>query len=431
MDHEESRDAFPAKQMNAERICPSDGIVRVGNTMRLERFFRKAEAGEELTVGFIGGSITMDCLASKAEYAYPTRTFRWLEKQFPDAVLHYVNAGIGATDSQFGCARADADLLSSRPDLVFIEFSVNDGNTDFYRETYEGLIRRVLQSPKAPAVVLVSNVRYDDGTSAEEQHAQIAAYYDLPHLSMRSAILPHVKSGEIPNREITPDDLHPNDEGHRLVSLVLTDYLASVLRKAREGGAVQNAAEGTVNYGGKAETDPYIPLQTPLTANAYEHLVRIDVRSFRNDLIPDGAEESRAVVQAARDLVNNRTVTIERKNFTIDKTPQASIREVFRNGWQTENQNAEFRIRFTGSEAAIQWRRTINKPAPVARVVVDRDEDHSILLDANFEETWGDLICLTPLLVHGKKGFHEITLRMENIPDGNRTAFYLNGFLIG
>lgn len=47
----------------------------------------------------------------------------WLaEKVFPNTEFDYVNAGIGATDSQFGAARVQEDLLQRLPDLVFVEF---------------------------------------------------------------------------------------------------------------------------------------------------------------------------------------------------------------------------------------------------------------------------------------------------------------------
>ena len=58
---------------------------------------------------------------------------------FPEAEFTCVNAGIGGTTSHFGAARAEEDLLYARPDVVFVEFSVNDDDEAHFKECYEGL----------------------------------------------------------------------------------------------------------------------------------------------------------------------------------------------------------------------------------------------------------------------------------------------------
>ena len=68
---------------------------------RLKACMRRAEAGEDVTLGFFGGSITQDSLATKHEYCYAYRVFQWWEKTFPKAKLHYVNGGKNA-DMEFG-----------------------------------------------------------------------------------------------------------------------------------------------------------------------------------------------------------------------------------------------------------------------------------------------------------------------------------------
>ena len=66
---------------------------------RLKRCMEKAEKGEELVIGFFGGSITQDCAAAVHEDSYAYHVFRWWEKTFPEAKLHYGNGGIGGTTS--------------------------------------------------------------------------------------------------------------------------------------------------------------------------------------------------------------------------------------------------------------------------------------------------------------------------------------------
>ena len=75
---------------------------------------------------------------------------------------------------------------------------------------------------------LVHNVFYNNGANAQLMHGRIARYYNLPAVSMQSTIYPEVVAGRIENREITPDDLHPNDAGHALVASVITYFLDKV-----------------------------------------------------------------------------------------------------------------------------------------------------------------------------------------------------------
>ena len=114
------------------------------NLARLKNCMRRAEAGEELTLGFFGGSITQGSLATKHEYCYAYRVFRWWEEAFPKAKFHYINGGIGRTTSHYGVSRVVNDLLMYQPDFVVVDFSVNDKPEDFFQETYEGLIRKLL-----------------------------------------------------------------------------------------------------------------------------------------------------------------------------------------------------------------------------------------------------------------------------------------------
>lgn len=118
---------------------------------RLKSCMRRAEAGEELTIGFFGGSITQDSLATKHENCYAYRVFRWWEETFPKAVFRYVNGGIGGTTSHYGVSRVVTDMLMYQPDFVVVDFSVNDDSNEFFQETYEGLIRRMLTWSSKPA----------------------------------------------------------------------------------------------------------------------------------------------------------------------------------------------------------------------------------------------------------------------------------------
>ena len=104
---------------------------------RLKNCMKRAEEGQELTIGFLGGSITQGSLATEHENTYAYRVFSWWKEAFPNAAFHYVNGGIGGTDSLYGVSRAVTDVLMYQPDFVVVDFSVNDTADDFFQETYD------------------------------------------------------------------------------------------------------------------------------------------------------------------------------------------------------------------------------------------------------------------------------------------------------
>ena len=118
-------------------------VINEGNTARLADAMKRAKAGEQITIGTIGGSITQGTAASTTDERYANRALEWWTKAFPQAQLDFVNAGIGATDSYIGVHRVDADLLSKKPDVVIVEFSVNDTDAALNLQTYDSLVRLV------------------------------------------------------------------------------------------------------------------------------------------------------------------------------------------------------------------------------------------------------------------------------------------------
>lgn len=201
----------------------------VGNQVRLAEFFRKLQAGEEVTAAFLGGSITQGSSAGN-DLCYARLTANWLQEQFPDAKVNYVNAGIGATGSYIGVHRCDAQVLSQNPDIVFVDFSVNDTTerTELNKTTYESLMRKLWFAESSPAIVTIAMTQ-DNGTSFQEYHGEIVKRYDIPMISYKNAILDIIDKGYIKWTDISDDNIHPNVPGHALLTDLITNYLQSVI----------------------------------------------------------------------------------------------------------------------------------------------------------------------------------------------------------
>jgi len=360
----------------------NDGIVFHGNTERIAKVLKKAENKEPITLGYLGGSITQGSLSSTPDTCYAAMTTKWWREQYPDTEITYVNGGIGGTTSQFGVARVDSDILAYEPDFVVIEFSVNDDNSLFFRETYEGLVRKVYSSKTAPAVLLVHNIFYEDGRNTQDQHETVGRYYNLPCLSMKTSVYQAIAHGKIAVRDVTPDDLHPNDAGHALLANLITNFLEKVQKE--DVAAVTDTKRAAEE------------LPAPITANAYQNSVRYQVYNSKPEL----------------------------KGFVADTEEQKYIWEIFKRGFIGKKAGDAIRFEIEGTGIAVQYRKSVKHPACVAKVVLDGDEANAVVLDGNFDETWGDCLYITTVAKHIEDRVHTVEI---TITEGDETMvpFYL------
>ena len=360
----------------------NDGIAFHGNTERIAKVLKKAENGDPITLGYLGGSITQGSLSSTPDTCYAAMTTKWWREQYPQTEITYVNGGIGGTTSQFGVSRVESDILAYEPDFVVIEFSVNDDNSLFFRETYEGLVRKVYTSKTAPAVLLVHNIMYVDGTNAQDQHETIGRYYNLPCVSVKSSIYQAIAHGKIAVRDVTPDDLHPNDAGHALLANLITNFLEKVQK--------EDVAKVTDTTRAAEE------LPKPITANAYQNSVRYQVYNS----------------------------TPELNGFEADTEEQWHITDTFKRGFIGRKKGDSIRFTIEGTGIAVQYRKSVKHPACVAKVVLDGDEANAMVLDGNFDETWGDCLYITTVAKHIEDKKHTVEITITE-GDESMVPFYL------
>lgn len=362
---------------------------------RLKNLMKRAANGESLVIGFLGGSITQGSLSSTPKTCYAYLVYEWWKKSFPNAAFSFVNGGIGGTTSHYGGARAWKDVLCYRPDIVTVDFSVNDDANEFFEETYEGTLRRLLMAPSAPAVVVLNNVFYDTGKNAQDYHNRIADHYGIPHVSIKDTVYPDVESGKIVRADITPDNLHPNDKGHRLVADEICKLLDSIKAEVEEAIAGENIEDKSM------KTEESILLPEPLTENAYEHSRLIQIQD--NEAILDG--------------------------FLVDPIEKKGMLDIFKNGWTAAHTNDKISFEIECSCLAVQYRKSVQQPVPKAKAVIDGDEAHAVILDGNFTEDWGDCLYLEPLLHHAEKKVHRIEITVTDAKDIVR-PFYLVSLIV-
>lgn len=216
-----------AKDAGLTKEMVDRGIVSKGDPARIVNVMRKAKAGEDITVGFIGGSVTYGGAATTEYTRWARVVENWWKTTFPESKITYVNAGLSGTPSLFGVHRVEEDLLSKEPDFVVIEFGVNDELQAWQKEAYASLVRRILTDDCDPAVMLFY-VMNNGGTNAQADQQPIGEFYDLPMVSYRDAIWPEVEKGTFKWEKICADWVHPTDAGHALCGELINSLLQGI-----------------------------------------------------------------------------------------------------------------------------------------------------------------------------------------------------------
>ncbi len=220
---------------------------------------------KDITVGYFGGSITE---ADK----YRKYVNEFLKNTYKENIFTEINAGIGGTTSFLGVYRAEQDILSKNPDILFIEFSVNDmagvddGDYSIYKRTTEGIIRKAVDGNKDIIIIFLGlttasmNDYYKKGLVPPSvcEHMKVAEYYNVPYLNAGKTLFDLVEKTGEDIKAYLPDDCHPNDEGGKIYADVVCSFL-------------------------KTDYDWQIELKEPLCENNLENAYLMMAKDYANE----------------------------------------------------------------------------------------------------------------------------------------------------
>ncbi len=212
-----------------------NGLLSTGNSYRLREKLEKAQKGEEVTVCYLGGSVTEGEGSTertpqgyKKGYAYMSYEYIRDNYGIGDNVK-YVNAAISGTGSDLGLVRVEEDVLSYSPDIIFIEFAVNNDNSIYNKMTYEGLIRKCLNAKNKPAVLLLFSAATYAGQN-QNYMKPMGTYYDLPMVSMKNALEVPQNLKAIEWKDFSNDSVHPKTDGHKLYAKLIAYMIKEAVK---------------------------------------------------------------------------------------------------------------------------------------------------------------------------------------------------------
>lgn len=340
---------------NPQKVCDTvydqpvreRSVVNRGSLSRIQKVLSKAASGKDISIGAIGGSITMGALASEPGKRYINLTADWLSEKYPQIEVSLYNAGIGATDSKFGALRLEKHLLTYSPDIVIVEYSINDSANEIAEETFEGLIRQLLKYESEPAVIILAMMNAY-GKNVEEKHLPVARHYHIPMLSFRSVFEPLLSENVINPELILADSVHPNDEGHKAAAQILTHFLAKASSLSYKKEYSDNILPGAL-YSDKFE----------------------NVEFFEAGYI---------------EIISNQGWVLKDHSQSKKQPWRLHDRLLFEKVWYADKPGSKLEFEYTGSFLALTYWK---EKADMGRVKVFIDGKEQALLDGWGPQEWG------------------------------------------
>ena len=271
-----------ALHVSAQSVdLPEELIARKG----LPNFLRKLQHSHDtITIAYLGGSITA------ANNGWRDKTYSWLEKQYPDVVFKQINATIGGTGSRLGVHRLDDHVLKYKPDLLFVEFAVNDHDAGrkSVLTSMEAIVRKTWKAYPETDICFVYTFAYyllkdyNNGVlpSSVKAMEDIAGYYGIPSINLSPKIVKLINTKKLflNGKQPFQNDstffsadigVHPFAEtGHTYYA----ESIINSIKKLDNIGKVARHLLGPVYYSSKLEKATMVNITSNMITGNFEDI---------------------------------------------------------------------------------------------------------------------------------------------------------------
>ena len=165
--------------------------------------------------------------------SYPYLTLQTVKEYYPYSVVNCITTAIGGENSEQGCARFTSEVLIHRPDVVFIDYALNDRGMGLERarKAWETMIQEALKQHVKVVLMTPTPDLTEDILNPEmplEKHArqirELAAKYQTGLVDSYAAFKQLKLNGEDLNMYMSQFN-HPNEKGHRIVCDMIAQWL--------------------------------------------------------------------------------------------------------------------------------------------------------------------------------------------------------------
>lgn len=209
--------------LSAQVMVP-DGYM---NTI-IDELTKEWPSNKTLNLVFHGHSVPAGYFATptvNSSNAYPMQTVCAIKNLYPYAVVNSIVTAIGGENSQNGSQRFISDVLCMKPDVVFIDYALNDRYIGMYavRKYWCKMIEDALRYGckvvlLTPTPDLTENIL--DRKTQLAQHAdqirELAIVYNIALVDCYKAFEDIASVGEDLGAYMSQSN-HPNERGHTVV----------------------------------------------------------------------------------------------------------------------------------------------------------------------------------------------------------------------
>jgi len=161
---------------------------------------------------------------------------RLLRDKFPNTKFDFTNAGIASTCSHTGAFRMPRDVLAAEPDLLLVEFAVNDDQDASHSHQQalrgmEGIVRAARLANPSVDIVMIHFV--NPSMLADTQagkvpisiaaHEQVASHYGIPTCNIARALAERIDGGAMTWEGY--GGVHPGPKGNQLAADLVGELL--------------------------------------------------------------------------------------------------------------------------------------------------------------------------------------------------------------
>lgn len=196
-------------------------------TKRFENIFAKGMCGKTIRIVFLGGSVTKGSLNDKRlNYVnmFKDHLNEYIDKNISFEIF---NLGEPAANSMNGRIRIEKEVINLDPDIVFLDFSVNDSSQNYLAESFEGIVRRLLLLSNDLVVcpiILCNHVRQSTGGMI----SWVAEHYGIPVIDIASEVCKAIDERRMQWEDYACDYVHPTYRGYKLIADKLLLFIKKV-----------------------------------------------------------------------------------------------------------------------------------------------------------------------------------------------------------
>lgn len=207
-------------------ISIENELIIPGNIGYMNKTLHEMMEQKGKKIAVLGASVSQGENVPKGKDYFTYLKENWMEHFHTSICPEFINASKPGTLSANGMFSM-WNLIKQKPDVVFIDYSVNDPGAYYLQEAFESMVYNFLKNGIFVIVLFFCN---EKGHSTKGAMTRISRHYNIPCLDIGKCVQQNIAEGEFTWDEFASDYVHPRIWGHELIAKNIYKYLDYVLQ---------------------------------------------------------------------------------------------------------------------------------------------------------------------------------------------------------